>query len=103
MPQKRSSIYAEWRRLKRKIRQSNANSVRRFARMVICQQPWPHLNVRSRLILKCAKPVGELIRKRFAASKSLQMVGNALADAWAWFAVFVVMALWFICGGHCYH
>ncbi len=50
----------------------------------------------SILILKCAKPVGELIRNRFAASKSLQMFGNALADAWAWFAVFVVMALWFI-------
>ncbi|CAE6723686.1 mechanosensitive ion channel family protein [Paraburkholderia domus] len=50
----------------------------------------------SILILKCAKPVGELIRKRFAASESLQMFGNALADAWAWFAVFVVMALWFV-------
>jgi small-conductance mechanosensitive channel len=50
----------------------------------------------SILILNCAKPVGELIRNRFAASKSLQMFGNALADAWAWFAVFVVMALWFI-------
>ncbi|MGF6904833.1 mechanosensitive ion channel domain-containing protein [Paraburkholderia sp. GAS348] len=50
----------------------------------------------SILILHCAKPVGELIRKRFAASKSLAMFGNALADAWAWFAVFVVMALWFI-------
>jgi small-conductance mechanosensitive channel len=50
----------------------------------------------SILILKCAKPVGELIRNRFAASKSLQMFGNALADAWAWFAIFVVMALWFI-------
>ncbi|MFM0209304.1 mechanosensitive ion channel [Paraburkholderia sediminicola] len=50
----------------------------------------------SILILKCAKPVGELIRNRFAASKSLEMFGNALADAWAWFAAFVVMALWFI-------
>ncbi|CAE6724047.1 mechanosensitive ion channel family protein [Paraburkholderia haematera] len=50
----------------------------------------------SILILHCAKPVGELIRKRFAARKSLAMFGNALADAWAWFAVFIVMALWFI-------
>ncbi|NPT57224.1 mechanosensitive ion channel family protein [Paraburkholderia elongata] len=50
----------------------------------------------SILILQCAKPVGELIRKRFAARKSLEMFGNALADAWAWFAVFMVMALWFI-------
>ncbi|MFM0383735.1 mechanosensitive ion channel domain-containing protein [Paraburkholderia dipogonis] len=50
----------------------------------------------SILILKCRKPVGELIRRRFAASKSLEMFGNALADAWAGFAAFVVMALWFI-------
>ncbi|MFM0075064.1 mechanosensitive ion channel [Paraburkholderia sediminicola] len=50
----------------------------------------------SILILKCRKPVGELIRRRFAASESLQMFGNALADAWAGFAAFVVMALWFI-------
>ena len=50
----------------------------------------------SILILKCRKPVGELIRRRFAASESLEMFGNALADAWAGFAAFVVMALWFI-------
>ncbi|MFP3566762.1 mechanosensitive ion channel family protein [Paraburkholderia sp. SIMBA_030] len=50
----------------------------------------------SVLILQCATPVGTLIRARFAASPSLEMFGNALADAWAWFAVFVVMALWFI-------
>ncbi|MFM0046999.1 mechanosensitive ion channel family protein [Paraburkholderia sediminicola] len=50
----------------------------------------------SILILRCAKPVGELIRTRFAARESLQMFGNALADAWAWFAAFIVMALWFI-------
>lgn len=50
----------------------------------------------SILILQCGKPVGELIRKRFATGKSLEMFGNALADAWAWFAAFIVMALWFI-------
>ncbi|HZZ14204.1 MAG TPA: mechanosensitive ion channel protein, partial [Paraburkholderia sp.] len=50
----------------------------------------------SILILQCASPVGELIRKRFAARASLEMFGNALADAWAWFAVFVVMALWVV-------
>jgi small-conductance mechanosensitive channel len=50
----------------------------------------------SILILQCAKPVGELIRQRMVARKSLEMVGNALADAWAWLSVFVVMALWFI-------
>ncbi|MFM0643529.1 mechanosensitive ion channel [Paraburkholderia bryophila] len=50
----------------------------------------------SILILQCATPVGELIRKRFAARESLAMFGNALADLWAWLSVFVVMALWFI-------
>jgi small-conductance mechanosensitive channel len=50
----------------------------------------------SILLLQCAKPVGKLIRKRVAERKSLQMVGNAFADTWAWFAVFVVMALWFV-------
>ncbi|WP_144109210.1 mechanosensitive ion channel family protein [Paraburkholderia sp. BCC1886] len=50
----------------------------------------------SILILQCAKPVGELIRRRFSTHSSLAMLGSALADAWAWFAVFVVMALWFI-------
>jgi small-conductance mechanosensitive channel len=50
----------------------------------------------SILILRCSKPVGDRIRKRFAASKSLEMFGHALADAWAWFAAFIVMALWFI-------
>lgn len=50
----------------------------------------------SILILQCATPVGELIRRRFAARESLQMFGNALADAWAWFTVFIVMALWFV-------
>lgn len=50
----------------------------------------------SILILQCATPVGELIRKRFAARESLAMFGSALADTWAWLAVFVVMALWFV-------
>ncbi|MFP3693295.1 mechanosensitive ion channel protein, partial [Burkholderia sp. SIMBA_048] len=31
----------------------------------------------SILILQCAKPVGELIRQRFAARESLRMFGNA--------------------------
>ncbi|RDK03369.1 mechanosensitive ion channel family protein [Paraburkholderia lacunae] len=50
----------------------------------------------SILILQCAKPVGELIRTRFAARESLQMFGNALADTWAWIALFIVMGTWFI-------
>jgi small-conductance mechanosensitive channel len=50
----------------------------------------------SILLLQCATPVGELIRKRLAARKSLEMFGNVFAEVWAWAAVFVVMALWFI-------
>ncbi|REE21958.1 small-conductance mechanosensitive channel [Paraburkholderia sp. BL27I4N3] len=50
----------------------------------------------SILVLQCASPVGELIRKRLAARKSLEMFGNVFAEVWAWATVFVVMALWFI-------
>jgi small-conductance mechanosensitive channel len=50
----------------------------------------------SILILRCAKPVGNRLRKRFAAHDSLEMFGNALADAWAWAAAAIVMALWFV-------
>ncbi|SIT41211.1 Small-conductance mechanosensitive channel [Paraburkholderia ribeironis] len=50
----------------------------------------------SILILQCAKPVGEWIRQRFATQESLQMVSHAFADAWAWFTVAIVMALWFV-------
>ncbi|WNC94090.1 mechanosensitive ion channel [Paraburkholderia sp. FT54] len=50
----------------------------------------------SILLLQCAKPVGDLIRQRVAARKSLEIAGNIFADVWAWVAVFVVMALWFI-------
>ena len=50
----------------------------------------------SILILQCAKPVGELIRQRFGAYESLQMLSNVFADAWAWFAVAIVMALWVV-------
>lgn len=50
----------------------------------------------SILILQCAKPVGDLIRERAAKRKSLEMLGSAFADIWAWLTVFVVMALWFI-------
>ncbi|NPT33772.1 mechanosensitive ion channel family protein [Paraburkholderia xenovorans] len=50
----------------------------------------------SILLLQCANPIGELIRKRVAARKSLEMAGNVFAEVWAWFAVFVVMALWFV-------
>jgi small-conductance mechanosensitive channel len=50
----------------------------------------------SILILQCARPVGEMIRQRFAKHDSLEMFTNAFADAWAWFMVAVVMALWFV-------
>jgi moderate conductance mechanosensitive channel len=50
----------------------------------------------SILLLQCAKPVGARIRRGFAARESLQVLGNVLADVWAWFAVFIVMALWFV-------
>ncbi|PRX30709.1 small-conductance mechanosensitive channel [Paraburkholderia sp. BL18I3N2] len=50
----------------------------------------------SILLLQCANPVGELIRKRVAERKSLEILGNVFAEVWAWAAVFVVMALWFV-------
>ncbi|MFM0143843.1 mechanosensitive ion channel family protein [Paraburkholderia sp. RL18-085-BIA-A] len=50
----------------------------------------------SILVLQCARPVGDRIRARFAKRDSLEMFGNALADAWAWFTVVIVMALWFV-------
>ncbi|MBN3805150.1 mechanosensitive ion channel [Paraburkholderia sp. Ac-20336] len=50
----------------------------------------------SILVLRCAKPVGKRIRQRFSTNESLQMFGNALADAWAWVTVVIVMALWFV-------
>ncbi|NUX99382.1 mechanosensitive ion channel domain-containing protein [Paraburkholderia youngii] len=50
----------------------------------------------SILVLHCAKPVANRIRIRFSAHESLQMFGNALADAWAWVAVVIVMGLWFV-------
>ena len=50
----------------------------------------------SLLILQCRRPVAARIRVRCAASPSLAVFGNALADSWAMISVFVVMALWFV-------
>ena len=50
----------------------------------------------SLLILQCRRPVAARIRLRCAASPSLAVFGNALADSWATISVFVVMALWFV-------
>jgi len=48
------------------------------------------------LILRCARPIGNRIRKRFVAHESLEIFGNAFADAWAWVAATIVMGLWFV-------
>ncbi|MGU7780277.1 mechanosensitive ion channel family protein [Burkholderia sp. PU8-34] len=50
----------------------------------------------SLLILQCSRPVAARIRARCAGRPSLAVAGNALADAWAPAAIFVVMALWFV-------
>ncbi|MGF6703153.1 small-conductance mechanosensitive channel [Paraburkholderia sp. MM5496-R1] len=50
----------------------------------------------SILVLRCAKPVANRIRNRFAAHESLEMFGNAFADAWAVVTVVIVMGLWFV-------
>ncbi len=54
-----------------------------------------HLMI-AMLILQCRRPVATRIRARSAASASLSVIGNALADSWATIGVFVVMALWFV-------
>ncbi|RKU03463.1 mechanosensitive ion channel protein [Burkholderia sp. Nafp2/4-1b] len=54
-----------------------------------------HLMI-SALILRCRQPVAARIRAAGEARPALAMVSNALADAWAPVAVFVVMALWFV-------
>jgi small-conductance mechanosensitive channel len=48
------------------------------------------------LILQCRTPVAVHIRASLARRKSLAMLGGALADSWAFFAAFAVMALWFV-------
>lgn len=50
----------------------------------------------SILILQCSRPVAAWIRAQSAGRPSLAVFGNALADAWAPVAIFVVMALWFV-------
>ncbi len=48
------------------------------------------------VIVQCRTPVAARIRKRFAASPSLAMFGNSVADSWAAVSIFLVMALWFV-------
>ncbi|MDE1181666.1 mechanosensitive ion channel domain-containing protein [Paraburkholderia sp.] len=50
----------------------------------------------SVLILQCRRPVADRIRANLAQRPSIAMFGNAIAESWATFAVFVVMALWFV-------
>ncbi|MGF6776734.1 mechanosensitive ion channel family protein [Paraburkholderia sp. GAS334] len=50
----------------------------------------------SILILQCRRPVAARIRERVASIPSMEIAGNWLADVWAFVAVFVVMALWFV-------
>jgi moderate conductance mechanosensitive channel len=45
-------------------------------------------------ILQCREPVAARVRRAFAANPSLVIFGDALADSWAFVAVFIVMALW---------
>ncbi|VWC55441.1 mechanosensitive ion channel domain-containing protein [Burkholderia lata] len=54
-----------------------------------------HLMV-SALILQCRLPVAARIRAAGEDRPSFTMIANALADAWAPVAVFIVMALWFV-------
>ncbi|MGU3779760.1 mechanosensitive ion channel domain-containing protein [Burkholderia metallica] len=54
-----------------------------------------HLMV-SALILQCRRPVAARIRAAGDDRPSVAMIANALADAWAPVAVFIVMALWFV-------
>ncbi|VWB83161.1 mechanosensitive ion channel domain-containing protein [Burkholderia lata] len=54
-----------------------------------------HLMV-SALILQCRQPVAARIRAAGDGRPSFTMITNALADAWAPVAVFIVMALWFV-------
>jgi small-conductance mechanosensitive channel len=50
----------------------------------------------SILILQCRRPVGAYIRAKIGGRQTLRMLGNAVADSWAFLAVFIVMALWFV-------
>ncbi|CAG4890427.1 mechanosensitive ion channel family protein [Paraburkholderia gardini] len=50
----------------------------------------------SILILQCRQPVAARIRARVAHMPSMEIVGDWIADGWAYVAVFAVMALWFV-------
>ncbi|WP_109481404.1 mechanosensitive ion channel domain-containing protein [Paraburkholderia sp. C35] len=57
----------------------------------------------SIMILQCRAPVSALLRERTlnktaesASQRSVTILAHGLIDMWAWVAVFIVMALWFV-------
>jgi small-conductance mechanosensitive channel len=51
----------------------------------------------SIMILQCRAPISALLRERTSESKRpVTLLAHGLIDMWAWVAVFVVMALWFV-------
>ncbi len=55
----------------------------------------------SIMILQCRAPISALLRERTSDSsvgsqRPVTMLAHGLIDMWAWVAVFIVMALWFV-------
>lgn len=55
----------------------------------------------SIMILQCRTPISALLRERTGetdadSQRTVTMLAHGLIDMWAWVAVFIVMALWFV-------
>ncbi len=51
----------------------------------------------SIMILQCREPISALLRERTAQTqRPVTLLAHGLIDMWAWVAVFIVMALWFV-------
>ncbi|AUT63812.1 mechanosensitive ion channel domain-containing protein [Paraburkholderia terrae] len=55
----------------------------------------------SIMILQCRAPISALLRERTGetdadSQRTVTMLAHGLIDMWAWVAVFIVMALWFV-------
>ncbi|MBP0590020.1 mechanosensitive ion channel [Paraburkholderia sp. LEh10] len=51
----------------------------------------------SIMILQCRAPVSALLRERTSETqRPVTLLAHGLIDMWAWVAVFIVMALWFV-------
>ncbi|ALL66647.1 Potassium efflux system KefA protein [Paraburkholderia caribensis MBA4] len=55
----------------------------------------------SIMILQCRAPISTLLRERTGetdadSQRTVTMLAHGLIDMWAWVAVFIVMALWFV-------